>query len=75
MRIDAALERLPAKVKEVFLLSQFEGVTYSQIALRRGISVATVRKYMFKAVQACYEALGDVTPSMVSGATQSPECR
>lgn len=55
--IDAALDRLPAKVRETFLLSQFEGLTYSAIAQRLGISVGAVRKYMLKAIQVCYLAL------------------
>ena len=32
LRIDAALTGLPAKVREVFLQSQVDGLTYSQIA-------------------------------------------
>lgn len=58
IEIDTLLDRLPAKVRETFLLSQFEGLTYSAIAERLGISVAAVRKYMLKAIQACYAALG-----------------
>lgn len=58
MSIDAALSTLPAKVRETFLLSQFDGYTYSQIAAMQGISVAAVRKYMLKAAHACLLALG-----------------
>lgn len=59
IRIDALLRRLPGPVQETFLLSQFDGLTYSEIAARLAISVATVRKYMLKAAQACYSALDD----------------
>lgn len=59
VRIDAHLSRLPRPVRETFLLSQFDGLTYSEIAARLAISVATVRKYMLKAIQACYAALDD----------------
>lgn len=59
VRIDAALATLPARVKETFLLSQFDGLTYSAIAVRLGISVGAVRKYMLKAAQACYGALDE----------------
>ena len=59
VRIDAALGRLPANVREPFLLSQFDGLTYSEIAQQQGIAVATVRKYMLKAMQACFDALQD----------------
>jgi len=57
MRIDAVLGELPAKVRNTFLLSQFNGLTYSEIAVRQGIALATVRKYMLKAVEACFDAL------------------
>ncbi|MEQ4619161.1 MAG: sigma-70 family RNA polymerase sigma factor [Corticimicrobacter sp.] len=57
MQVDRALDSLPGRVREVFLLSQFDGLTYSAIAARQGIAVATVRKYMFQAAQACCAAL------------------
>lgn len=53
------LDRLAPAVRETFLLSQFDGLTYRAIAARLGISVATVRKYMLKALLACSEALHD----------------
>lgn len=59
LRICAMLDGLAPKVRETFLLSRFEGLTYSEIASREGISVATVRKYMLKAMVACFAALGD----------------
>lgn len=52
-QIDAVLAGLPAKVREAFLLSRFDGLTYSEIAIRLGVSVGSVRKYMEKAVLAC----------------------
>lgn len=52
--LDTALGSLPSKVREVFLLSRLDGLTYSDIAQRRGISVATVRKYMLRAALACH---------------------
>lgn len=58
--IDAALCRLPPLVRETFLLSQFDGLTYAQIAGQLGIAQATVRKYMLKATLACYAALEGV---------------
>lgn len=57
MSIDAALGKLPTQVRDTFLLSQFDGLTYSEIAVRQRIAVATVRKYMLKAMEACFEAL------------------
>ena len=57
IKIDSALDNLPAKVRETFLLSRFEGLTYSAIAEQMDISVGSVRKYMFKASAACFFAL------------------
>jgi RNA polymerase sigma factor (sigma-70 family) len=59
MRIDAMLGRLAPIVRETFLLSQFDGLTYSAIAEQLGVSVASVRKYMLQAMQACMDALDD----------------
>lgn len=59
MRIDTMLGRLAPIVRETFLLSQFDGLTYSAIAQQLGVSVASVRKYMLKAMQACMDALDD----------------
>lgn len=63
MRVDAMLDRLAPPVREVFLRSQFDGLTYSTIAQQLGISVATVRKSMLKAMQACFAALGGEEPA------------
>lgn len=51
--IDTVLYSLPSKVRETFLLSRFDGLTYSEIAMRLDVSVASVRKYMLKAAYAC----------------------
>ena len=56
--LDAALGQLPARMREAFLLSRFDGLTYSVIAQRLGISLAAVRKYMLRAAQACHGAFG-----------------
>ncbi|HBP40163.1 MAG: sigma-70 family RNA polymerase sigma factor [Vreelandella alkaliphila] len=56
VRIDAMLSGLKPLVRETFLLSRFDGLTYSAIAVQLGISVATVRNYMLLAVQACVAA-------------------
>ena len=56
-RLDAALDRLPLRVREAFLLSQFDGLTYSAIAERLEVSVGSVRKYMLQAAQACFAVM------------------
>ncbi|MFG1498144.1 sigma-70 family RNA polymerase sigma factor [Saccharospirillum sp. HFRX-1] len=58
--LDQALDTLPDKVRQAFLLSRFEGLTYAQIAKRLEVSVASVRHYMLQAATLClvtFEAL------------------
>jgi len=57
LQIDAMLDAMPAKVREAFLLSQFEGLTYPQVAERLQVSVSSVQKYMQRAISACYQVL------------------
>jgi RNA polymerase sigma-70 factor (ECF subfamily) len=47
--IDALLNTLPNKVKEVFLMSLIEGKKYQQIADEMRLSLATVKRYMKQA--------------------------
>lgn len=56
VQIDRLLNGLKPKIRETFLLSRFDGLTYSAIAERLDISVATVRKYMLIAMQVCVAA-------------------
>ncbi|GAB7532831.1 sigma-70 family RNA polymerase sigma factor [Pseudomonas sp. 3A(2025)] len=53
IEIDRMLDGLGAKVKQTFLLSQFEGLTYPAIAERLGISVRTVNNHMARAMEHC----------------------
>ena len=57
MQIDAMLDRMPEKVRQSFLLSQFEGLTYAEVAERLGVTVSSVQKYMIRAIQACYQVV------------------
>ncbi|MDG9853867.1 sigma-70 family RNA polymerase sigma factor [Pseudomonas nitroreducens] len=55
--IDRMLDGLGQKTRQAFILSQLEGLTYSQIAERLGISIRTVNKYMTKAMEHCCLAM------------------
>jgi RNA polymerase sigma-70 factor (ECF subfamily) len=56
-QIDYALDRLPAPVRQAFLLSQLEGASYQEIADRMSISTRTVKRYMQKGFSQCLLAL------------------
>ncbi|EEW43695.1 Sigma-70 region 2 [Klebsiella pneumoniae subsp. rhinoscleromatis ATCC 13884] len=51
--IDRMLDGLKGKTREAFLLSQLDGLTYSEIALKLGVSVSSVKKYVAKAIEHC----------------------
>lgn len=53
MEIDRLLQGLGPKIKQSFILSQFDGLTYPQIAERLGVSVRTVNNHMAKAMEHC----------------------
>lgn len=44
--IDQALDGLPKTVREVFLLSQIDGLTYAEIGEKINKSVRTIKRYM-----------------------------
>lgn len=51
--IDAMLDALGAKTRQVFLLSQLDGLTYPEIALQMNLSVSSIKKYMARAIEHC----------------------
>lgn len=55
-RVDALLDGLRPKVRMAFLLSRLEGLSYKVIAVRLGVSLASVEKYMASAIRHCYLA-------------------
>lgn len=54
VEVDELLHGLAAQVREIFLMSQLDGLTYPQIAAHLGLSVNQVQKAMGKAFAACY---------------------
>ncbi len=53
--VDAMLACLPAVVRQAFLLSQLEGLTYAEIASRIGVNSRTVKRYMAQAFEQCIQ--------------------
>lgn len=51
--IDAMLDGLKPQVRQAFLLSQLEGLTYEQIAAQLGVTKRTVSNHMCKAIGHC----------------------
>lgn len=55
--VGQVLDGLGSKVREIFLLSQLDGLTYPQIAERLELTVNVVQKAMLKAYRHCYLAV------------------
>jgi len=53
----AAVETLPPRCREVFVLYMFEGLPFNTIAKRLGISANMAQKHMRLALQRCFAAL------------------
>lgn len=53
LEIDAMLDKLPAKVRQAFLLAQIDGLTYREIGQALGVSERMVKKYMASAMLHC----------------------
>ncbi|MBP0599794.1 sigma-70 family RNA polymerase sigma factor [Herbaspirillum sp. LeCh32-8] len=54
VEIDAVLDGLKPPVRSAFLMAQLDGLTCPQIARELGVSLATVERYLAKALRACY---------------------
>jgi RNA polymerase sigma-70 factor (ECF subfamily) len=54
IEIDRLLDSLKPQVRTAFLLAQLDGLTCPQIARHVGVSLATVERYIAKALRACY---------------------
>ena len=49
--LKSAIDQLPGKVKDVFVLSRVDGLTHEQIAKQLNISVASSKTYVVRALQ------------------------
>lgn len=50
-RLAAAVDRLPPRARQVFLLTRMEGLTYAQVGARLGISPKTAFNHMVTALE------------------------
>lgn len=65
--LDELLESLSPKVRQVFLLSKLEDMTYVQIAAEMGISERMVKKHMAQAMLQCLQAgIWEETQNIIS---------
>mgnify|MGYP001048017944 FL=1 len=58
-RIWKAIDELPEKCRDIFLMSKRDGYSNEEIADELGISIKTVKNQMTKAFSRLHEALGD----------------
>lgn len=56
--LEAAILALPARCRQIYLLSRMQGMTYTQIAAHCDISVKTVEKHMSQALAIVCERVG-----------------
>ena len=57
VRLLSALEELTPKCRTVFLLQRYEGLSYSEIARRLGVSQSAIEKHMMSAIRHLHRRL------------------
>ncbi|RLQ22191.1 sigma-70 family RNA polymerase sigma factor [Seongchinamella sediminis] len=61
--IEKALEAMPLKVRQAFLLHRQNGLPYSAIAEQMQVSVSSVEKYILRALQQCRQIMAAIEAS------------
>lgn len=56
-QLDSLLDAMPAAVRQAFLLSRLDGLSYPQIAEQLQVSLRTVKRYMQQAYMQCLDLL------------------
>lgn len=57
LAIDRLLDGLSGQAKAVFIHSQIDGLTYSEISQRLGLSLGRIHQHMTQALRCCYREL------------------
>ena len=60
--VKEALTELPEKTRHIFLLHRFEGLTYSEISKKLGLSEKTIEYHMKRALEKIIMATEDFVP-------------
>lgn len=55
LQIDAMLDKLSPQVRQAFLLSQLDGLTYKQISTKLEVSERTIKNYMAQVMLQCLQ--------------------
>ncbi|ESQ74270.1 hypothetical protein ABAC402_14990 [Asticcacaulis sp. AC402] len=53
-----ALEDMPPRRREILLLNRLDGLSYSQLAVRYGVTVSAIEKQMMKAIAHIHTRMG-----------------
>jgi RNA polymerase sigma-70 factor (ECF subfamily) len=61
LRVWSALERLPARQREVFALRQLEELSTAEVAAALDLTTGSVKQHLFRAVRALRRAMGEYT--------------
>ncbi|MEM9013483.1 MAG: sigma-70 family RNA polymerase sigma factor [Pseudomonadota bacterium] len=56
-RVETAIRALPRRQRRFLLLSRLDGMSYTEIARRNGVSISTVRREVEAAIGVCREAI------------------
>lgn len=58
-RMKAALDEMPLRRREILMLNRMDGLTYSQLAVRYGVTVSAIEKQMMKAIAHLHARMKD----------------
>lgn len=59
-RLEAIIDGLPARQRQVFLMHKFDGMSHAEIAHELGISRSGVEKLIMKALSTCRQKMDDL---------------